>query len=141
LWNRNRDTGKSTYEIFRDNGIILTKASNNRVSGWLAVKEWLKIRKKRNEQTGTLEEVSDLVIFNTCLTLIEYLPQIQHDEKNPNDCANEPHELTHICDALRYFCVSRVSPSKEIVDKENTFSNFFEEDTKIYDYGEEIVVI
>lgn len=139
LWNRNRDTGKSTYEIFRENGVILTKASNSRVSGWLAVKEWIKVRKKRNEQTGDLEEVSDLVIFNNCLTLIEYLPQIQHDEKNPNDCSNEPHELTHICDALRYFCVSRVSPSKE-VKKQNAF-NFDSEKPKYRDYGEEIIVI
>lgn len=139
LWNRNRDTGKSTYEIFRDNGVILTKASNSRASGWLAVKEWIKVRKKRNEQTGELEEVSDLVIFNNCLTLIEYLPQIQHDEKNPNDCSNEPHELTHICDALRYFCVSRVSPSKE-VKKQNTF-NFDSEKPRYRDYGEEIIVI
>ena len=31
---------------------------------------------------------------------------IQHDEKKPNDCAKEPHELTHACDALRYACTS-----------------------------------
>ena len=32
------------------------------------------------------------------------MPALQHDEKNPNDVANEPHELTHAPDALRYFC-------------------------------------
>lgn len=142
LWNRNRDTGKSTAEIFIQNGIHLCKASNNREAGWLAVKEWLKPNKQKNEHTGEIEEVSDLVIFNNVNILIEYLPQIQHDEKKVNDCATEPHELTHICDALRYFCVSRVSPSKElnvnhIIKKEFGFSD----EKRFKDYGEEIEVI
>ena len=41
------------------------------------------------------------------MNLIRCLPAIQFDTKNPNDCANQPHELTHSCDALRYFAVSR----------------------------------
>lgn len=45
LWNRNRDTGKSTAELFWEGGIDLTKASNNRIAGWLNVKEWLRIKK------------------------------------------------------------------------------------------------
>lgn len=140
LWNRNRDTGKSTAEVFRDNEVFLDKAGNNRISGWLAVKEWLKIRKNRNEQTGEIEEISDLKIFNNCLNLIRCLPQLQHDDKNPNDVATEPHEITHITDALRYFCVSRIAPSKEIIKYENRF-NFDVEKTSFKDYGEEIEVI
>lgn len=140
LWNRNRDTGRSTTEVFRDNGVFLDKAGNNRISGWLAVKEWLKIRKNRNEQTGEIEEISDLKIFNNCLNLIRCLPQLQHDDKNPNDVATEPHEITHITDALRYFCVSRIAPSKEIIKYENRF-NFDVEKTSFKDYGEEIEVI
>lgn len=140
LWNRNRDTGKSTAEIFTEYGINLTKAGNNRIQGWLAIKEWLKVRTIRNEHTGEKELASDLVIFNTVLTLIEYLPQIQHDEKNVNDCATEPHELTHICDALRYFCVSRISPSKEVVNQDYVLNFDFEEPSN-KDWGETIVVI
>lgn len=140
LWNRNRDTGKSTAEVFMENDVILTKAGNNRESGWLAVKEWLKVRKMRHEQTGEIIENCDLKIFNNCFNLIRCLPQLQHDEKNPNDVATEPHEITHITDALRYFCVSRVSPSKEPIKKKNTF-NFDIEKPINKDYGEEIVVI
>ena len=81
LWNRNRDSGKSTAESFKENGVLLTKSNNNREAGWLAVKEWLKVRKVRNIQTGEIEEDSDLKIFNNCLNLIKYLPQLQHDEK------------------------------------------------------------
>lgn len=141
LWHRNRDTGKSTAEIFMDNGIYLSKASNDRHAGWLAVHEWLRINKIRHEQTGELIESSNLVIFDNVLPLIEYLPAIQIDEKDPNDCATQPHELTHICDALRYFCVSRANPSKEIINKEKTFYDMFEEKETDKDYGEEIVVI
>jgi hypothetical protein len=27
------------------------------------------------------------------------------DEKNPNDCKKEPHDLTHAPDAMRYFAI------------------------------------
>lgn len=140
LWNRNRDTGKSTAELFWEGGVDLTKASNNRIAGWLNVKEWLRVKKVRHEQTGELYEDSDLKIFSNCLNLIKYLPQLQHDEKEPNDVATEPHEPTHITDALRYFCVSRTAPTKEIINKEITFNFGFERPAQ-RDWGEEIVII
>ena len=141
LWHRNRDTGKSTAEIFMENGVNLSMASNDRHAGWFAVHEWLKINKTKHEQTGETIESSNLVIFDNVLPLIEYLPAIQIDEKDPNDCATQPHELTHICDALRYFCVSRTNPSKEIINKEKSFYDFFNEQPTNKDYGEEIVVV
>ena len=140
LWNRNRDTGKSTAELFWEGGVDLTKASNNRIAGWLNVKEWLRVKKVRHEQTGELYEDSDLKIFSNCLNLIKYLPQLQHDEKEPNDVATEPHEPTHITDALRYFCVSRTAPTKEIKNIEKTFNFDFEQPVQ-RDWGEEIVII
>lgn len=139
LWNRNRDTGKSTAEIFYDGGIVLEKASNDRIGGWLNVKEWIKLKKVRNEQTGEIYEDCDLKIFSNCLNLIRCLPQLQHDEKNPNDCAVEPHDITHITDALRYFCVSQTQPAK--IEKSILKEFGFEETKAKYDYGENIVVI
>lgn len=141
LWATDRHTGKTTADIFMENGIDLTQASRKREAGWLTVKEWLKINKTRHEQTGEEILTSNLVIFNTVLPLIEYLPQIQVDEKNPNDCALEPHELTHICDALRYFCVSRTNPAKEIISKEKSFEDFFSVKETNRDYGEEIMIV
>ena len=141
LWNRNRDTGKSTMEMFLEGGISFSKASNNREAGWLAVKEWIKKKKTRHEQTGEEITTTNLYIFSNCKNLIRCLPQLQHDEKNPNDVATEPHEITHITDALRYFCVSRTSPSKEIIDRQKTFYDMLEEEPTNRDYGEEIVVV
>ena len=140
LWATDRHTGKSTAEIFRDNGINLTQASRKRETGWLSIHEWLKPIKTKHEQTGEEIITSNLVIFNNVLPLIEYLPMIQIDDKNPNDCALEPHELTHICDALRYFCISRTSPSKE-PDIQRDIFNFYSQETNNYDYGETIVVV
>lgn len=140
LWNRNRDTGKSTAEIFFENGVILEKASNDRVGGWLNVKEWLKPYKRKHEQTGEIIVDSNIKIFDNCINLIRCLPQLQHDEKNPNDCATEPHDITHITDALRYFCVSRSQPAKIENTIEKVF-NFEIEKPLEKDYGEEIVVV
>lgn len=100
LWNRRQETGKSVADIFLEHGISLVKTSNNRVSGWMALKEWL--RPYEDEQ-GV--EVADLRIFPHCKNLIRTLPAVQYDEKDPNDVAREPHELTHAPDALRGFCV------------------------------------
>ena len=140
LWNRNRDTGKSTAEIFFENGVILEKASNDRVGGWLNVKEWLKPYKRKHEQTGEIITDANIKIFDNCINLIRCLPQLQYDEKNPNDCATEPHDITHITDALRYFCVSRSQPAKIENNIEKVFNFKIEEPLK-QDYGEEIVVV
>jgi hypothetical protein len=141
LWATDRHTGKSTAELFRDNGINLTQASRQREAGWMAIHEWLKPYTTKHEQTGEKIITSNMVIFNTVLPLIEYLPQIQIDEKNPNDCALEPHELTHICDALRYFCISRTEPAHELIDRQKSFYDFFTIEEKNLDWGEEIEVV
>ena len=141
LWGRNRDTGKSTAEIFRENGLVFTKASNNRVDGWLNVKEWLRIKKSRNEQTGEPIEVAKVEIFSNCKNLIRCLPQMQHDEKDPNDCATEPHEITHIVDAFRYFCISRPRSSVETSVGQKFFNSFGNKTETYSDCGEELIPV
>ena len=121
LWNRRQETGKSVADIFYENGIDLTKTSVDRVDGWMATKEWLKVITTRDEQTGETKQDSSLKIFRNVKHLIQYLPQVQIDEKNPNDVATEPHYLTHICDALRYFCVNFTNPASEPKDKEEIY--------------------
>ena len=110
MWNRQKDSGRSMAEIFAQNGLGLLKASNNRVQGWMAVKELLKPMKSDKDRPG-------LLVTENCVGLIRNLPSIQHDDKNPSDCATEPHEITHICDAARYFCVTRVLGAQKIEEK------------------------
>lgn len=108
LWNKNRDTGRSTAEIFGSCGIYLTQVSNDRKQGWLDVKEWLLPVERRNEHTGETQVISRLrILEGAAPNLWRCLLAIQKDEKKPNDCATEPHELTHLPDSLRYFCSGR----------------------------------
>lgn len=100
MWNRQKDSGKNMAEIFAQNGVGLLKASNNRVQGWMAEKEMLKPMKNETDRPG-------LLVTSDCKGLIRNIQLIQHDEKNPSDCATEPHNITHINDALRYFCITR----------------------------------
>lgn len=113
LWNRRQDTGKSAFETFINNGIIMIQSKNDRINGWLAVKEWLKVVETRDEQTGEIIKTSALKIFSNCKNLIRCIPLAQRDDKNPNDVATQPHEITHSIDALRYFCSMRTSPTIE----------------------------
>jgi phage terminase large subunit len=114
LWNRRQETGKSAADIFAENGINLMQASADRVDGWLNLKEWLKPFESKNEQTGEPIMTARLKIFKNCVNLIRTLPQLQHDAKDPNDVATEPHEITHAPDALRYFCIMRTLPTKPL---------------------------
>jgi phage terminase large subunit len=114
LYNRNAQTGKSAADIFyEESGHYLTKGNNDRVNGWLAVKEWLAM--VQDQQGG---EHPKLRIFKSCPNLIQTLPLLIYDTKNPNDVATEPHEITHGPDSLRYFCASWSSaPNKSPVEK------------------------
>lgn len=105
---RSRDTGKSQDELFRECGILGTFASNDRIAGWVNVKEWMRLM---DGPDGT--QSSRLHIFDTCTTLIKNITLLQHDMRNPNDAATEPHEITHSTDALRYLLVShqRTAPA------------------------------
>lgn len=100
LWSARQETGKSVAQLFLEAGITLTQASNDRVDGWMAVREKLK---KVEGADG--EDDTGLRIFRGCANLIRTLPLLQYDDKKPNDAAKEPHEVTHAPDALRYFCV------------------------------------
>lgn len=104
LWSRQRETGRTTAEIFSEAGLFLTKTSNNRTAGWLAVKEELKLRTWEDSR-----KAPRLQIFANCRHLIKNLPLLRHDERDPTDCATEPHEITHAPDALRGFCIYRTS--------------------------------
>lgn len=112
LWSRQKDSGRTVAELFEENGVPLTSVDNSRVSGWLTLAELLTPKKNNeeckmnNEECGACRRPT-LMIFTCCRELIRCLPLLQRDEHNPSDCATEPHDITHICDAARYFAVSR----------------------------------
>lgn len=112
LWNRKSDTGRSTAEIFAREGILLTRAVNDRKMGWLELKEWLKVgQDEQGERTAALR------FFSCCERIIRWLPQLQHDSGQTGDCARQPHEITHGPDAIRYFCAGRPRPAAAVRDR------------------------
>lgn len=100
LWNKQNQTGRSTADIFQECGIQLTKSNNDRINGWVSVKEWMRVVPDEHGKP-----FSRIRIFRTCKNLIRCIPALQYDEKIVNDAAKQPHEITHAPDALRYFCV------------------------------------
>ena len=103
MWARNRETGKTQAAIFAENGVGLLKADNNRKQGWYALKELFKVQE---------DGKPNLIIFDTCGTLIECVKCLQHDKTDPNDVSKTPHEITHGPDALRYFAQTYVLPAE-----------------------------
>ena len=106
LMARSQESGKSKADLFCESGLYLTKSNNNRETGWLALKDLLKVY-----DNGQFKE-SRLKIFSNCINLIEHLPALQRDAKHPTDCMTEPHNITHLPDALRYFAVQYTYASK-----------------------------
>ncbi len=98
MHSRQKDSGLTMAELFFREGIDGSCADNRRVPGWLAIKELL-----RQEGEG---QPPRLQIFECCQTLISHLPSLLKDEKDGSDASVHPHEITHICDALRYFVLS-----------------------------------
>jgi phage terminase large subunit len=68
----------------------------------MALREWLKPFPSPDKDL-----TAKLKIFENCTNLIRTLPLLQYDKRNGTDAANEPHELTHAPDALRYFAAWR----------------------------------
>lgn len=99
LWNRKSDTGLSTIDMFRQCDLNFIKADNNREAGWMAVKTRLAQNKLKIFQ-GRGNQLS------YCMRLL------QHDEVRVNDVAKNPHDITHLPDSLRYFCIMRTQKAK-----------------------------
>lgn len=111
MWNRETSTGKSRFDLFRENGVVLTKSSNDLAAGCAALKELL-----YHEEGKSPRLVFERGRTETC---VYTLSKIQKDKKRPDIYAKEPHELTHSVDALRYFAVMYIqkTPEEVVVNK------------------------
>ena len=104
LWSRSQESGRSKAGIFSEFGVNFTKTSNDRETGWLAIKELLC-------DTGS---GAPLKIFSNCRELIKCLPALTVDPIRPTDTRGEPHEITHAPDALRAFAIFHTRPNEEV---------------------------
>lgn len=127
LWARTKDTGIPIAEQFARAGVPLVMIKNGRVAGWINVKEWIK-------PVGE-SKTPRLRIFANCTELIRCLPLLQYSEKDPNDCATEPHDITHVTDALRYMLDGRPRLADPIVEKDLDYPDYDDQVEGFLDYG------
>jgi hypothetical protein len=119
LWDKNRHTGKSTADIFLKEGIHLIKIDNSFETGCINMKEYLRVIDTTDEQTGeTYQESILMFVEGTCSNLERCLTKIQKDKNKPNVYAKQPHELTHIVDAFRYFASGNKYEEIKVTEKD-----------------------
>lgn len=96
-----QDGGPSIAEQFRKCGVVWLRGDNQRIPGWQTF---------RNRLVG--DEFSEgrptIYFFDTCLDSIRTIPEMQHDQHNPNDLQTKSDD--HCLDSIRYFCQFRASP-------------------------------
>ena len=102
LFSRSQESGKSKALLFSEYGVTFTKTSNDRETGWLAIKELLAIR----------NGAPAIFFFSSCTEIIRTLPALTVDKLRPTDCSSEPHDITHAPDALRGFAIYYAKPNQ-----------------------------
>ncbi len=121
LFSKSSHTGRSGADVWYDNGISLTKSTNDFEAGCLDVTNWLHPITLKDEQTGREYTTAKLTIDKDAApNLVHSLLNIQKDKHNPNVYAKQPHNLSHSPDAIRYFCTeiitTPVKPNKPLPD-------------------------
>lgn len=92
-----RGTGKSIADLWRDNGLFVSRAKNARVAGWQNVRQYM--------WDSELQRTR-LHVFDTCPNLIRTIPMQQYDKRNREDLDTTLED--HAVDAgLRYLLSAR----------------------------------
>jgi phage terminase large subunit len=121
LWNRRQETGLSGFQIMTEAGLEgLIRANDNRIAGWRALREWLT---PFEDEIGVKR--ARLSFFDgACPNLVRCLPLLQFSPTNAEDCANNPHEITHAPDSLRYGIMSRPQAAEGKTSLQDVFGIF-----------------
>lgn len=144
MWSRQKDTGRTMAEVFIQSGVSLVKSDNNRVQGHMIMKTMMapieltdpfvkKLYGERSADGSVPRKLPGLMLFDTLESPIDDIISIQADDKNPNDCAKEPHDISHSVDAIRYFCITRKLAAEAVEEKKKTYDDDDEESGGDYD--------
>jgi len=113
--------GKSVREMLREAGIEFEYANNDRISGWIQVRNYLAWECDPEDQTLELANLlrkPKLYVMSDPLepekscapNLVRTLPVMVSDKNRPEDIDTDTED--HAPDTLRYFLMSRPAPSK-----------------------------
>ena len=141
MWSRTKESGKTMAETWLINGIPIVQSPRDRVQGHMAMKSMMAQMPLTDPYVRSLfpegkvpATLPGLMMFSGLSKVIKDLEEIQADEKNPNDCAKIPHEITHTIDAARSFCASRIVPTETPLEpKRRTYEDMLEEKEDNYE--------
>lgn len=100
MWTKDKDEDRtvSTYDIYKSEGVLLTKADNDRMSGW---------RRLRTFLADLPDGRPGLLIYETCENLIRTIGALPYSRTSPEDLDTDAED--HAVDSLRYATTS-ISP-------------------------------
>jgi hypothetical protein len=97
---------KSVADQYRENGVRLDPATNDRLAGWGRLHEYL----DWTEASGGSEMFPPrLLVFKSCANLIRTLPLLVKDDNRPEDVDTDMED--HAPDALRYLMMTATGSS------------------------------
>lgn len=141
MWARSKDTGREIAEIFAENGVPILKASNNRVQGHMIMKNLMTPQELRDPYVRSLygdsapEKLPMLMFFRKeALPCIDDICDIQSDETKPDDCAKQPHDVTHSVDMVRYYAINRTLEAEAEKQQAEIYEDEFETEQDYEDY-------
>lgn len=110
-----KNTSLTIADQWKDAGWRVQRAKNDRIAGWMRVREYLLPRD---------DGMPSLQIFSNCHNLIRTLPDMMHDDVNPEDIDTDLED--HLADALRYGLMTRPLPSIHKKSKLDAVTKHFE---------------
>ena len=130
MWSKHGDSGQAPADIYEHHGVPLTKANNDRLVGWSAVRralasvdtpacpkcgrgwleEWGNLCRQCGYQGGGIRG-PQLRIMDSCKNLIRTLPALPRSRRNPEDVDTKAED--HAADALRYGLVAIMADKTE----------------------------
>ena len=117
IW-RATTTRSSIADQYKKAGMRCVEGENERVAGWLNVREWLRVR---NDQDGpSVAGAPSLYVFRHCTRLCSTFPELIHDKKRPDDLDTRGPD--HWLDALRYGLMSKRRRSRKPL-KQQTYDH------------------
>ena len=91
MFTKGDDNSISISDQFKKEGIVIKRASNDRIGGWSIVHDWLSIAP---------DGLPYLLVTEDCTDLIKTFPELIHDEIKVEDVDTTGND--HWADALRY---------------------------------------
>jgi phage terminase large subunit len=141
MWSRSKESGKTMASTFIQSGVPIIQAPRERVQGHMAIKTMLAPMPLKDPYVISLfpegkvpKTLPGLMLFDDLTRVANDIRDIQADEKNVNDCAKVPHEVTHNVDAVRYFCITQVLPAEQPAEKKHSPYGEDEEENQTYEH-------